>query len=166
MYKNRNWLGVNKPALKNMAGKTNWCVANREMIRHRFWDFLEYIANLSRVDSELNFEQQMALHALETDVLCLFSNPDTPYTVIDKMRKGLKQRCSQWAVHLSCVIKAFWAELKLHDSAEHASVLWHSSSRAFECVCKYESTNRFCIDLSSDKFNHSVHPCWKKTTTY
>ncbi len=31
----------------------------------------------SGIDSELNFEQKMALHALETAVLCLFPNPYT-----------------------------------------------------------------------------------------
>ncbi len=29
------------------------------------------------LESELSFEQQMALHALETAVLCLFPNPYT-----------------------------------------------------------------------------------------
>ncbi len=31
----------------------------------------------SGIDSELSFEQQMALHALETAVLCSFPNPYT-----------------------------------------------------------------------------------------
>ncbi len=39
--------------------------------------FSECIAILSRVDSEVSFEQQVALHALETAVLCLFPNPYT-----------------------------------------------------------------------------------------
>ncbi len=39
--------------------------------------FSECIAILSRVDSELSFEQQMVLHALESAVLCLFPNPYT-----------------------------------------------------------------------------------------
>ncbi len=37
--------------------------------------FSECIAILSRIDSELSFEQQMVLHALESAVLCLFPNP-------------------------------------------------------------------------------------------
>ncbi len=39
--------------------------------------FSECIAILSRVNSELSFEHQMALHTLETAVLCVFSNPYT-----------------------------------------------------------------------------------------
>ncbi len=35
----------------------------------------------SGIDSELSFEHQMALHALETAVLCLFPNPYTHLTL-------------------------------------------------------------------------------------
>ncbi len=39
--------------------------------------FSECMAILSGIDSELSFEQQVALHASETAVLCLFPNPYT-----------------------------------------------------------------------------------------
>ncbi len=56
--------------LLTSAGKINQCIANRAMI-------LRFAESLSGVDSELSFEQQMALHASETAVLCSFPNPYT-----------------------------------------------------------------------------------------
>ncbi len=50
--------------------------------------FSDCIVIHSRVDSELSFEQQMALHALETAALCLFPNPYThlePKIIIHKI---------------------------------------------------------------------------------
>ncbi len=54
---------------KSRAGTINRCITNGEMILRFAWRFF--------LDSEVSFEQQVALHASETDVLCSFTNPYT-----------------------------------------------------------------------------------------
>ncbi len=73
-----------------------------------FLRFSECIVILSQVDSELSFEQQMALHALETAVLCLFPNPYTHLNLKQSFIKFEKVEANYKGVHSGlCVIKAF-----------------------------------------------------------
>ncbi len=67
--------------------------------------FYECVTILSRV--EFSFEQQVALHASGTAVLCLFPNPYTlePKTIMHNMCRNCVH--SELRVHYSRVINAF-----------------------------------------------------------
>ncbi len=85
----------------------------------------------SGIDSELSFEQQVALHALETDVLCLFPNPYTHLNLKYSFIKLEKVEVNYKGVH-----SGLFTLISHHKSILSRGEITDSAERTIECADK------------------------------